>query len=184
MSERSDAYETDALPTWMSLSQMWAQHIGEMNPFVTISERSDANEADALPTWMSLSQVWAQQVAEMNPFVKLFPLNYPEMGQALMTVGMDLATNPARARAAWMDLAMQQLEVMIQTSRQAWGLDYETVVEAERKDKRFAAEEWSKNAVFNAIKQSYLLTCRWFLEQLEQNTSLSPAARRKVNFYL
>jgi len=33
-------------------------------------------------------------------------------------------------------------------------------------DKRFAAEEWSKNAVFNAIKQSYLLSCGWFLKQV------------------
>src|SRR5205823_848925 len=149
-----------------------------------MSACADTWEWDALPTWMSLSQAWSQQVAEMNPFVKLFPFNYAEMGEALMTVGMDLTTNPARAQAAWMDFTMQQLEVMIQTSRQAWGLDYTTVVEPDRRDKRFVAEEWSKNAAFNAIKQSYLLTCKWFLDQLEQNESLSLAARRKTTFYL
>src|SRR5438874_13389081 len=84
-----------------------------------MSACGDTWEWDDLPTWMSLSQAWSQQVADMNPFVKLFPFNYSEMGEALLTVGMDLATNPARAQAAWMDLTMQQLEVMIQTSRQA-----------------------------------------------------------------
>jgi polyhydroxyalkanoate synthase subunit PhaC len=149
-----------------------------------MSVPSDTWEWDALPPWMTLSQAWAEQVVEINPFVKLFPFNYAEMSQALLTVGMDLATHPGRAQVAWMDLAMQQLEVMIQTSRQAWGLDYKTIVEPDRRDKRFAAEEWSKNAAFNAIKQSYLLLCKWFLDQLDQNDALSPAERRKTSFYL
>jgi polyhydroxyalkanoate synthase subunit PhaC len=149
-----------------------------------MSVHSDTWALDALPPWITLSQAWAEQVVEINPFVKLFPFNYGEMSQALLTVGMDLATHPGRAQVAWMDLAMQQLEVMIQTSRQAWGLDYKTIVEPDRRDKRFAAEEWSKNAAFNAIKQSYLLLCKWFLDQLDQNDALSPAERRKTNFYL
>lgn len=107
-----------------------------------------------------------------------------EMGRALIAIGTEMMNDPARAYAAWADLAMQQFEVMIQASRQAWGLDYEAVVEPPRKDKRFAAEEWSKNAVFNAIKQSYLLSYNWFLRRLEENDTLSPAARRKAHFYL
>ena len=51
-----------------------------------MSVPSDTWEWDALPPWMTLSQAWAEQVAEMNPLVKLFPFNYAEMSQALLTV--------------------------------------------------------------------------------------------------
>ena len=71
-----------------------------------MSACGDTWEWDDLPTWMSLSQAWSQQVAEMNPFVKLFPFNYGEMSQALLTVGMDLATHPGRAQVAWMDMRL------------------------------------------------------------------------------
>ncbi|HZS91613.1 MAG TPA: class I poly(R)-hydroxyalkanoic acid synthase [Chloroflexota bacterium] len=149
-----------------------------------MSERKAPEGWNALPNWMSLSQDWVHQVADLNPFSKLFPFNYAEMGQALITLGTEMIKDPAGTYVAWMDLMLQQFEVMLQTSRQAWGLDHTPVVEPDRKDRRFAAEEWSKNAVFNAIKQSYLLNYRWFLAQLERSESLSPAARRKANFYL
>ena len=142
------------------------------------------SERDSIPDWLRMGNEWVRTVAEANPFAALFPLNYAEMGQALMTVGLDLARDPERAGVAWMDLMTRQFEVMLQTSRQAWGLEHRAVVEPACKDKRFAAEEWSKNAVFNAIKQCYLLTANWLLEQLDRNESLSPAARRKARFYL
>ena len=164
--------------------EAYVEELARRTEELGMSVQSDTWEWDALPPWLTLSQAWAEQVAEMNPFVKLFPFNYAEMGQALLTVGLDLAAHPGRAQVAWVDLAMQQLEVLIQTSRQAWGLDYTTVVEPDRRDKRFAAEEWSKNAAFNAIKQSYLLLCKWLLDQLDQNDALSPTERRKANFYL
>ena len=136
------------------------------------------------PNWVTIGEDWAAQMAGLNPYSQLFPFNYVEMGKALVTIGTQLINDPAGAYAAWMDLTMKQFEVMIQSSRQASGLDYEMVIEPGRRDKRFAAEEWSKHAVFNAIKQSYLLNSSWFLQILEQHDGLSPAARRKSHFYL
>jgi polyhydroxyalkanoate synthase len=149
-----------------------------------MNERDDPFGFADLSNWTTQARDWAAQFAELNPYTRLFPLNYEEMGRALITVGTEMLNNPVRAYAAWSELAMQQFELALQASRQAWGLSYETVVEPNRKDKRFAAEEWSKNAVFNAIKQSYLLSYNWFLRQLEASDSLSPAARRRASFYL
>ncbi len=158
--------ESATANAWITMSQEWLKIATELNPF------------------MAAGQQLADQTAESNPFLKLFPFNYGEMAQALTTVGVDVAMNPLRAQSAYIDLAMKQFEVFVQTSRQAWGLDSEPVIVPDRKDKRFAAEEWSTYAVFNAIKQSYLLNYNWFLEQLSKNESLSPAARRRATFYL
>ena len=49
-------------------------------------------------------------------------------------------------------------------------------------DRRFKADEWSKNPVFDYIKQSYLLTSR-MLTEMAQNAKLSPQEQQKLEFY-
>jgi len=149
-----------------------------------MNKSDDERGTLGMPDWVGMGEEWAMQFAELNPYNRLFPLNYAEMGKALITVGTQMMTDPAKAYAAWAELGTKQFEVMLQASRQALGLEYETVVEPGRRDKRFAAEEWSKNAVFNAIKQTYLLSSNWFLRQLEENDTLAPDARRRTQFYL
>ena len=49
-------------------------------------------------------------------------------------------------------------------------------------DRRFKSEEWSKNPVFDYIKQSYLLTSR-MLTEMAHNAKLSPQEQQKLEFY-
>lgn len=49
-------------------------------------------------------------------------------------------------------------------------------------DRRFKADEWSKNPVFDYIKQSYLLTSR-MLTEMAHNANLSPQEQQKLEFY-
>jgi polyhydroxyalkanoate synthase len=145
-----------------------------------VEDRLSAGNA----SWQILAQDWVTRFVELNPYIRLFPFNYAEMGGALIALGTEMAKHPDRAYRAWTDLSLQQFQVLLQTSRQAWGLESRPVVQPNRRDKRFAAEAWSKSAIFNALKQSYLLTCSWFLQQLDQSETLSPEALRRARFYL
>lgn len=49
-------------------------------------------------------------------------------------------------------------------------------------DRRFNAEEWSQNPVFDYIKQSYLLTSQ-MLSEMAANAQLSEVEQRKLEFY-
>ncbi|MCV6589932.1 MAG: class I poly(R)-hydroxyalkanoic acid synthase [Marinobacterium sp.] len=49
-------------------------------------------------------------------------------------------------------------------------------------DRRFQAEEWSQNPVFDYIKQSYLLTSQ-MLSEMAANAQLSDGEQRKLEFY-
>jgi len=49
-------------------------------------------------------------------------------------------------------------------------------------DRRFQAEEWSQNPVFDYIKQSYLLTSQ-LLSEMAANAQLSDGEQRKLEFY-
>ncbi|MBN3564822.1 PHA/PHB synthase family protein [Aliamphritea spongicola] len=51
-----------------------------------------------------------------------------------------------------------------------------------KSDRRFAAEEWSKNPVFSYIKESYFLGSK-LLNEMASNANLSENEQRKLEFY-
>ena len=62
------------------------------------------------------------------------------------------------------------------------GKSAETVAEPARGDRRFQAEEWSQNPVFDYIKQSYLLSSK-LLQEMAANAKLSDQEQKKLEFY-
>jgi polyhydroxyalkanoate synthase len=50
-------------------------------------------------------------------------------------------------------------------------------------DKRFAHKEWSENALFEYLKQSYLLTSGWIQDTVGTVGEMDPKERRKAAFY-
>ena len=50
-------------------------------------------------------------------------------------------------------------------------------------DKRFAHKEWSENALFEYLKQSYLLTSGWIQDTVGTVGEMDPKERRKAVFY-
>jgi polyhydroxyalkanoate synthase subunit PhaC len=52
----------------------------------------------------------------------------------------------------------------------------------ERKDRRFAAPEWSENPIFDTIRQTYLRVSDQLLGTVDEIEGLDPASREKVRF--
>lgn len=50
-------------------------------------------------------------------------------------------------------------------------------------DKRFAHRDWSENALFDYIKQSYLLTSGWVQDTVGRVGEMDPKERKKAAFY-
>jgi polyhydroxyalkanoate synthase subunit PhaC len=50
-------------------------------------------------------------------------------------------------------------------------------------DKRFAHEAWTENAVFDYLKQQYLLTAGWLQDAVGSVGEMEPADRKKAAFY-
>jgi len=50
-------------------------------------------------------------------------------------------------------------------------------------DKRFAHKDWSENAVFDYIKQSYLLTSGWIQDTVGSVGEMDPKERKKAAFF-
>jgi len=59
----------------------------------------------------------------------------------------------------------------------------ETVV-PDRGDKRFKDPEWGRNAFFDFLKQTYLLTSRWAADLVARAEGLDEHTRHKASFYM
>ena len=57
-----------------------------------------------------------------------------------------------------------------------------TSAEKDRKDRRFAAPEWSENPIFDTIRQTYLRVSDQLLGTVDEIEGLDPAARERLRF--
>lgn len=63
------------------------------------------------------------------------------------------------------------------------GIDAEPVTKPEASDRRFKDEDWNDNAVFDYLKQLYLILSDAILKTAEPNESLDEQTNLKINFY-
>jgi polyhydroxyalkanoate synthase len=70
-----------------------------------------------------------------------------------------------------------------ESTKKFMGEQAETVIEPDKSDRRFKAEDWQNSALFDFIKQSYLLTSRWMEKTVRGSTDMGPEKREKLAFY-
>jgi polyhydroxyalkanoate synthase len=101
-------------------------------------------------------------------------------------VWLDAVKNPGRAWTHYTDFVQQYTQLMAATALKFWGQekDVKPVAEPEKGDKRFGAPDWEKNAIFDALKQSYLLAATTLLHTASEIEGLDEKQQRKLIFYL
>jgi len=109
------------------------------------------------------------------------PLN---IGGAFMEMTTRLMSDPMRVAQAQMELWSSYMQLWHATTAKWMGLDDgDPVVEPEKGDRRFRDAAWQENAVFDYIKQSYLLTARWMHATATSVDGLDEKSKQKIDFY-
>ncbi len=111
---------------------------------------------------------------------ELDPLN---IGTAFLAMTQRLMADPTRLVQAQMSLWQDYATLWSRTAQRLLGQEAEPVVTAEKSDKRFKDPAWSEVAVFDFIKQSYLLTARWLQGSVREVEGLDAKTAKKVDFY-
>ena len=109
------------------------------------------------------------------------------MGDA-STLGFDfadlmtkMAADPTAVAKAQIDLFNDNLAVWRKTAERMFKL---RAPEAEKpKDKRFKHPDWTENAIFGFVKESYLVAAKSILSTVRDVKGMDEAATRKVDFY-
>ncbi|WP_419896645.1 PHA/PHB synthase family protein [Roseomonas sp. USHLN139] len=106
------------------------------------------------------------------------------IGSAFMEMTARLMANPARLVQAQLGFWQDYLTLWQNTARRMWGDgDIPPVIAEDPKDRRFKDEAWRDNEVFDFIKQSYLLSARYFTNVAHAADDLNPKTAQKVDFY-
>lgn len=103
---------------------------------------------------------------------------------ALTQVLGSLASQPDRLIRAQADLYTRYMDLWASVSRRAMGIEVEPAASPSKGDKRFADPEWSSNPVFDAIKQSYLVTSDWLHSLIAETEGVDPLEKRRVEFFM
>ncbi|MGB4058059.1 MAG: class I poly(R)-hydroxyalkanoic acid synthase [Alphaproteobacteria bacterium] len=158
-------------------------------------ENTDKNqEASALPDPVALGQA----------LYKVYERAAPIFEKSLERMGGDLARqnyDPFQIKETYVKYMEQMLadpEKFWEMQRGFWSewlkiwqgstlkfmgeTGYAPVIEPDKGDRRFKAAEWQESALFDFIKQSYLLTCHWMDKSVREAQGLEKDKKDKLIF--
>src|SRR5258706_7464348 len=108
-----------------------------------------------------------------------------EMGiaKAYMDLYSKMAADPALIASASMNLWIDQIRLLQSSWMKLFGMPSQPVAEPAKGDYRFKDEDWSKNFLFDYIKQSYLIASRHIQQAVAQVEGMAPESEKKVAFF-
>ncbi len=105
------------------------------------------------------------------------------LSQAFMQMAAKLLGDPSMLMQRQMELWADYAQLWQRTAENLLGVVQEPLVEADARDKRFKDPAWRESAVFDFIRQSYLLSARWLQETVGGVEGLDKRTALKLDFY-
>ena len=105
------------------------------------------------------------------------------LGGAFLEMLSRVMSQPQELAQAQFGLWQDHVRLWHSTTQRMLGVDVDPVIVPDRGDRRFKDAAWNDNALFDFIKQSYLLTSRYFLETAKQKDGLNDKTQQKLEFY-
>jgi len=103
------------------------------------------------------------------------------LGGAFLELMTKMMNDPAAVAAAQIDLFNESLTVWRHAAERMLNIQSEDA--AQPKDKRFSHPDWTENAAFSFIRESYLVASKSLLSTVRAVKDLDPKTARKVDFY-
>ncbi|MGJ3258219.1 MAG: PHA/PHB synthase family protein [Rhodospirillales bacterium] len=107
-----------------------------------------------------------------------------EIGKMFMDASLKMMSNPQKFAEQQAKLMQGYADLWQATAKRMSGEeDVKPVIEPAKDDRRFKDDAWSEEAVFDYIKQSYLLTSDWLQAQVNDVDDMDEKTREKLMFY-
>jgi len=111
------------------------------------------------------------------------PRDSLNIGGAFFEMTARMMADPARLMQAQMQLWQDYSTLVASATRRFLGEEVEPLVKPAKDDKRFRDAGWQDGALFDFIKQSYLLSARWIQSVVKNVEGLDDKTAQKVDFY-
>jgi len=106
-----------------------------------------------------------------------------QVGSMFMDAATKMMSDPAKFAAAQTQLMQGYADLWQATAKRMSGEEVDPIVEPSPGDRRFKDSAWSDEAVFDHIKQSYLLASNWLTDQVRDVDDVDDKIREKLAFY-
>ena len=105
------------------------------------------------------------------------------VAKSFLSMFPKLVADPAKIMQAQVSFWQDYLDMWQVATRRLLGEKLEPVVKPDPGDKRFKDTVWAENAIFDFIKQSYLLTAHSIYRLFTSVEGLDPKTAEKIDFY-
>lgn len=150
-------------------------------------------ETVKLPDPLALSQALGKAYEKAAPLFKEAmekfiddlehkPLDPFNLRESYMELLNKVSADPGHYAKLQMDFWQKWMHLCQESALKFLGNPGETIIKPDSKDRRFRAPEWEESALFDFIKQSYLLTCQWMHKTIDETRGLSEEDRQKLEF--
>jgi len=142
-----------------------------------------SNAAEIMETSQAIWQTFLEAQAHDQGKPNADPLNVMPAWTALSRAMME---NPQQVADATLELWAAQAELWRSSTLKWLGADDPTPAELPhmaQPGKRFQHKEWTENALFDYLKQNYLLTAGWLNHTVHTVGEMDPRDRRKAEFH-
>lgn len=108
------------------------------------------------------------------------PLN---VGKAFMELFARMLSDPMRLAERQLGFWQDYMNLWENAAQNFAGEESIPVIAPNPRDRRFKDEAWQDNAVFDFLKQSYLLSARWLQNTVGEVEGMDEHTSRKIDFY-
>ncbi|MCK5375037.1 MAG: class I poly(R)-hydroxyalkanoic acid synthase, partial [Alphaproteobacteria bacterium] len=134
-----------------------------------------------------LFEEYAAKYSSPDTYKDMMSVNFDPMNvrRAYLDFLKEIAINPQSAFSMQSDFIQDWYAVWQGSITKFMGQDsnqFPTKAQI-KSDKRFRAPEWEENAIFDFMKKSYLLTCKYVENSIKSSTDLSEKDKEKLGFY-
>jgi polyhydroxyalkanoate synthase len=132
-------------------------------------------------------ELFAAFAEQMEDWIEGTPATLmQEMDKQFLLAWVDLATQAFQDPSRWADMVTRYPVDQARLWLEVWSggpRTHEFESAQRRGDRRFSAEEWQANSVFNYLKGSYLLASNWLM-QLADATHFDSKDKQRLLFYV
>ncbi len=147
-----------------------------------------------LPSPLDVAEAMSKMGAQLQSLLAQFSAaasdqdqqNFDPLGvlPAFSAFSADLLRNPAQVLDAQAQAWQTYLEIWTNSAQRLWGLEAEPAAASEPGDRRFNAEDWAHNPLFDFLRQTYLANGQLLRNMVADSDSLDDKTAAKVAFYM
>ncbi len=128
-------------------------------------------------------RIYQEFMARQLDNIEHKPFDPAGLGAAMTQWFTQAAQDPSKLWEKQLEWWQESVNLWQNAASRALGENLKPYIEADPKDRRFKDAAWNESAVFDFIKQSYLLTARWMQQSVRDVPGVDPKIMQKIDFY-